>query len=426
VLPLNEQTFQSLTVSLPAWAKALAEQGFEAFSTLPMPSPKQEDWRYVDIGVDIEAAGLPETPGDAMRDDRRVLDVLGPPAGHAVNVDGSTVSIDGGDDAVFTSLREAVAVGGEELRGVYRSGPPADLDRFSALHHAFGGDGVYVHLPRRKGEVRPYLVEFQLVSPGIVALPRLTVLAEDGSEASVVVHCRSPHGLEAIAVPQIEVVTGDDARIGLTIIQEWGDTTYSVIQQRMVSGRDAALGLSEAGIGGCNARFHLSIDLQGQGSDARVLGLYFGDRNQTLDYRYFMNHRSPNTTSDMYLKGAVGDTARSVFTGLIRIDPEAQKSDALQTNRNLVLSEGAEAHSVPNLEILANDVRCGHGSAVGPLDDDQRHYLMSRGLGRPRADRLQVKGFFEDVLARYPRAELEPPLREAVMSKYDGIVERGS
>ena len=129
---------------------------------------------------------------------------------------------------------------------------------------------------------------------------------------------------------------------------------------------------------------------------------------------------APHTTSNMYLKGAVRDAARSVFTGLIRIEPEGQGSDAMQTNRNLVLSEGAQAHSVPNLEILANEVRCGHGSTVSPLDAEQRYYLMSRGLDSGRADRLQVKGFFEDVLARFPQAELEPPLRGAVMARYQG------
>ena len=110
----------------------------------------------------------------------------------------------------------------------------------------------------------------------------------------------------------------------------------------------------------------------------------------------------------------------------LEANPPGCDGAARYKGRNLVLSDGAEAHSVPNLEILANDVRCGHGSAVGPLDDEQRHYLMSRGLGRLRADRLQVKGFFADVLARFPRAGLEPPLRDAVMAKYDGIVGRGS
>jgi Fe-S cluster assembly protein SufD len=127
----------------------------------------------------------------------------------------------------------------------------------------------------------------------------------------------------------------------------------------------------------------------------------------------------------MYLKGAVEDRARTVFTGLIRIEEDAQKTDAFQTNRNLVLSEDAGAESVPNLEILANDVRCGHGSTVGPLDEDERYYLMSRGLSRLRADRLQVRGFFEEVLARFPGPELASPVRRIVNAKYEEAQREG-
>jgi Fe-S cluster assembly protein SufD len=167
------------------------------------------------------------------------------------------------------------------------------------------------------------------------------------------------------------------------------------------------------------------IDLEGTGSNGRVDGLYFGDGNQVLDYRAFMNHSAPNTTSDMFLTGAVEDEADSVFTGLIRIEKEAQKTNAFQTNRNLVLSEGAEAQSVPNLEILANDVRCGHGSTVGPLDLDQRYYLMSRGLDQERADRLQVRGFFEEAIRRLPEPALAGPVRERVNAKYIAAQEEG-
>jgi len=420
VLPLNEQTFERITAGIPAWARPLAGAGFDAFGSLPMPTPQEEDWRYVEVAADLDAVGLAERPGAPLAGEGLAA-VAVTAAGTAVNVDGFTVS------GVLTSLTGAFPSHGDALQRAYRTaGPAADLDRFSAAHHAFGRDGVVLLLPGGSVSKRPYLVEFQAITPGTLALPRLTVLAEDGSEGSVVVHFRSPDGTPVMAVPQIEVLTGADTRFGLALVQEWGDQTYAVTQQRMVSGRDAALHLSEVGLGGSSARLHLIVDLEGQGSDARVLGLYFGDRRQTLDYRFFMNHRAPNTTSDMYLKGAVGDTARSVFTGMIRIDPEGQKSDAVQTNRNLVLSDGAEAHSVPNLEILANDVKCGHGSAVGPLDAEQRHYLMSRGLDRARADRLQVKGFFADVLARFPRRELEPPLREAVMAKYAAVMSRES
>ncbi len=179
--------------------------------------------------------------------------------------------------------------------------------------------------------------------------------------------------------------------------------------------------MAEAGLGGRFSRLHLITDLAGRGADARITGAYFGDADQTLDYRYFMNHQGPNTTSEMFLKGAVAGSARSVFTGLIRIEPDGQGTNAHQTNRNLVLSDDAEAHSVPNLEILANDVRCGHGSAVGPLDEEQRYYLMSRGLPESRADRLQVLGFFEEALQRFPVQEIEPLLRAGAMRKYDAV-----
>ncbi len=131
-----------------------------------------------------------------------------------------------------------------------------------------------------------------------------------------------------------------------------------------------------------------------------------------------MHHVGLNTHSDMFLKGAVEDEALSVFTGLIRIEESAQRTDAFQTNRNLILSEGAAAQSVPNLEILANDVRCGHGSTVGPLDAEQRYYLMSRGLDDARADRLQVRGFFEEVLGRFPVAGVAGPVRGWINDKY--------
>ena len=158
--------------------------------------------------------------------------------------------------------------------------------------------------------------------------------------------------------------------------------------------------------------------MQGTGSAANVVGAYFGEAEQTLDYRYFMRHSGTNTRSDMFLKGAVEDEARSVFTGMIRIEETGQKTEAFQTNRNLILSEGASAQSVPNLEILANDVKCGHGSTVGPLDAAQRYYLMTRGLGEQRADQLQVHGFFEEALVKLPQRELVAPVRKWINDKF--------
>jgi Fe-S cluster assembly protein SufD len=265
------------------------------------------------------------------------------------------------------------------------------------------------------------VIDLQAATAGAAMMPRVRIVAGGSSEVAVVVHERSPDGLVALVVPRFEIEAGDGARVRLTVIQEWGNATTAMARHHFVARRDATVGLAEAGLGGRFSRLHLTVDLVGDGSAAEVVGAYFGDAEQTLDYRYFLRHAARGTTSEMFLKGAVAGESRSVFSGLIRIEPEGQKTSAHQTNRNLVLAEGAEAHSVPNLEILADDVRCGHGSAVGPLDEEQRYYLMSRGLDQGRADRLQVKGFFEEALLRFPDRRLEPMLRASVMQKYAGV-----
>jgi Fe-S cluster assembly protein SufD len=424
LLPLNEQTFERVAASLPAWARPSADAGLAAFGSLPMPDSRQEEWRYAEVDVDLDALLLPTAPGDPLSPDGSLAAGLGRLAGHAVNVDGHTASVWSAEGVVLSSLVEALAVDGEAVRRVFRSGPEAGIDRFAAAHHAFAADGVFLHVEHGRRLAGPVLVEFQATAPGSLALPRLSLLVEEDAEASVVLHYRSPDGPALVAVPQVEVAAADNARLQLTVVQEWGRDTRAFGHQTMAAGRGSSLTFSETGLGGSSARLHLRIGLDGAGSEARVFGLYFGHRRQTLDYRYYVTHRAQHTNSSMYLKGAVGDAARSVFTGLIRIEPEGQYSDAIQTNRNLMLSEGAEAHSVPNLEILANEVRCGHGSAVGPIDQEQRYYLMSRGLSRDRADRLQVKGFFEDVLVRFPHGELAPSLRRALMARYDGLESR--
>ncbi len=337
-------------------------------------------------------------------------------------VDGST--LEHGSDGPVRVERIADAWADPAVQAVLERGVPADIDRFASAAQAFSHDGALVHVPRGASGTLPVVIDIQATVPHAVSFPRVAFVLEDGAQADLVVRLRSLDGVEATVVPIIDVVAGANAHPRLTVLQTLGDQTRSVVVQRMVAGRDAGLTFAEAGLGGRNARLHLTVDLAGRGSDAKVLGVYFGDHERTLDYRYFMNHIAPNTTSEMTLKGAVGDNSRSVFTGMIRIEPDGQKTNAHQTNRNLVLSDGAEAHSVPNLEILANDVRCGHGSAVGPLDEDQRYYLMSRGLDRSAADRLQVIGFFEDVLGRFPQQAVDPHLRSIVTEIYSGIVAR--
>jgi Fe-S cluster assembly protein SufD len=401
---------------LPAALTGRAQRGFADFERLPMPTPKDENWRYVEVDFDLAGSSVPGEPGDPLRGDT-VSSLADPVSGRARSIDGFTVEAAGSKGIAVTPLAEASA---ESFEGFDFAPAP---DRVAAAHDAFAFDGIAIHAARGTDSAGPVVIDVQATIPGGVALPLIVVRAEERASLSVLVDQRSPDGVACLVIPRIEVIAGDASRVDVTVIQSWGDATVALALYRMHAGRGAMGGRAEAGLGGAFSRLMLDVSLAGQGASARVVGAYFGDRTQTLDYRYFMRHAAPNTTSEMFLKGAVGDTARSVFTGLIRIEPEGQKTNAHQTNHNLVLSEGAEAHSVPNLEILADDVRCGHGSAVGPLDDDQRYYLMSRGLTRPRADRVQVKGFFEEAFGRFPVAAVVPSLRELALAKYAAVME---
>lgn len=424
MLALDRGTVDRLKADTPAWVAALRDEGFRRFEAMEMPDQAEEVWRYVDLDLDLADFGVAYPNGEPLQTDDEVSSGLGRLAGSAVIVDGTPVRVTGDapNGVTFTASSEAFAV--ERLQDVYGRGVPAGLDKFSAAHHAFGGDGVFLAVPRGVAVAEPFLVDVQSVSEGSISFPRLTLLAEDGAEATVVIHYRSQGG-NYVIVPQIEGWAGANARLRVVSIQEWGADTIAIAQTALRAGDDATVSVGEVGLGGALARLHLTVDLDGRGSRGEVNGLYFGEKEQVLDYRAFMNHKAPNTTSDMFLKGAVEDEADSVFTGLIRIEPAAQKTNAFQTNRNLVLSEGAEAQSVPNLEILANDVRCGHGSTVGPLDLNQRYYLMSRGLDQPRADRLQVRGFFEEAIRRLPAPGLADPVRVRVNAKYISAQEEG-
>jgi len=409
VFALDRSTHQRLTADLPQPLREAASSAFAAFDSMPLPSPAEEDWRYVEVPGDLPDLQIAEAAvADATPSEYETM--LGETTGRADIVDGFVSGVAGSNIVPFSEA------------DVSWYQPTEPVDRFAAAASAFGGSGVVVTASAGEIVERPLFVSMEAVTPGAVSIPRLLVIGGEASAVDVVVEQRSPNGVAALVLPDVEVVAAKAARVSVTVVQTWGDQTTAVGRHRFMAAGDAFVGLSEVGLGGLFSRLHLTVDLIGRGADARISGAYFGDAAQTLDYRYFMNHLGPNTRSEMFLKGAVAGAARSVFTGLIRVDPEGQGTNAHQTNRNLVLSDTAEAHSVPNLEILANDVRCGHGSAVGPLDEEQRYYLMSRGLPAPRADRLQVLGFFEEALQRFPPHTLRPMLRAAAMTKYDSVV----
>ena len=193
-------------------------------------------------------------------------------------------------------------------------------------------------------------------------------------------------------------------------LQNLSRETWHFGRYRAQLERDSELDWVIGGFGSKSGKVWIENDLAGEGATSRVTGAYFADGTQHLDYDTFQEHIAPNTESDFAFKGALREDASSVWRGMIRVEPGAQKTNAYQENRNLLLSERAHADSIPGLEIMANDVRCTHGATLGRIDRENLFYLMARGLSRAEAERLIVRGFFQDVL---DRIELEP-VRDAL------------
>ncbi len=376
----------------------MAARRAEAASKVPalsMPSTREEIWRYLDLDFDPRLDAFAEAPGPAMAADAIVT-----------GWKGEVISIVDGF-ATDASLPLVTETSEDELL-------TKETDLFVAAYMAFSPGAVVLSGDRL---ATPVLIDVQSTGSN-TTFPGVHIDVPAGSDASVVVRMRSASDEGSVVVPRLTSVVGDNARLNLSVVQDWNYATRSFARAIVTLGRDAGLTLAEAGIGGLLSRLHLDVDFVGNGSYAKIYGAYFGEDDQTLDYRYFMNHIGTNTRCDMFLKGAVEDDALSVFTGLIRIEETGQKTESFQTNRNLILSSGASAQSVPNLEILANDVKCGHGSSVGPLDENQRYYLMSRGLTPDRADQLQVRGFFEQVVSHIPDDVVADWVRARIIAKY--------
>jgi Fe-S cluster assembly protein SufD len=254
---------------------------------------------------------------------------------------------------------------------------------------------------------------------GVVTFPRLIIEAGENSEVTVVERFLTTREVspDALVVPVVQVTAGAAARVRYLAINELGDKVWQIGHQQGLGLKDSNLQMATVALGGDYARVRTDVRVAGSGASAKQIALYFAGDDQMHDFRTIQDHDAPYTHSDLLFKGAVQGHARSVYTGLIKIREHARGTAAFQTNRNLTLSEGSWAESVPNLEIETNDVKCSHASTVGPIDEDQRFYLESRGIDPSVAERLVVLGFFDEVLSQLPAGDLVDELRTRVAAK---------
>jgi Fe-S cluster assembly protein SufD len=276
---------------------------------------------------------------------------------------------------------------------------------------------VVLRVPKGHVASEPVVITHRVSGTGAALFPRLVIDAGADSEVTVVERFVSDTESDALVVPVLQVRAGQAARVKYLAVNELGERVWQIGHQQAVGERDSSLLLATVALGGDYARVRTEVRLTGMGASARQVALYFAGGNQMHDFRTIQDHDAPRTHSDLLFKGAVQDHSRSVYTGLIKIREHARGTEAFQTNRNLTLSEGAWAESVPNLEIETNEVKCSHASTVGPIDEDQRFYLESRGIEPSVAERLVVLGFFDEVLSQLPAGDLATELRQRVAAK---------
>ncbi|MFN2568419.1 MAG: Fe-S cluster assembly protein SufD [Candidatus Dormibacteria bacterium] len=398
----------------PPWLAARRRAAWDAFGALPMPrSAVDEDYRRTDIGalrIDrFSTAASPDGDDAIIEAMRKRRDAAAPEAAWLANTATGVRAIEGADalaaqGVIVCSLEVAADRHAELLqRGLASLG--AGDSKFIALWNALWQGGCFVYVPKSVDAAIPLWVTHVASAPSSAIFPATVALLDDNSSLTLFETYASPAGDQPLFSDAVTALwLGRDARLDYCTLQQWGGGAWHVATHRAGVGANAQLRFFGATLGARLQKVYWDALLEGQGAAVDITGVCFGDRQQHLDHQSLQAHRAPQTHSDLLLKVAVRDQARSVYSGLVDVDKVAQQTDGYVANRNLILGHGAKADSVPRLEIRANDVRCGHGATAGHIDDEQRFYLQSRGVPREDADRLIVRGFMEDALARVPHA----------------------
>jgi Fe-S cluster assembly protein SufD len=383
-------------------------EALERYRALPLPDTTEEHWRFTDLrGFDPDSFQTrPGTvPGHVSQQTMLELDVAG-----LATISESGVTIEQAPEGItFAPLDESEErlyslVGWEE--------------KFAAHNAAVWEHGLYVHVPKGVVLDKPLYVRIANSVHDGSLFWRLLVVADPGARFTLVEEAvSSSPDLHAYTNTAAELFVEDGAKLEYVSLQNLSRETWHFASHHARVERDAELDWVTGGFGSKKGKVRIQNDLAGQGATSRVTGAYFTDGEQHLDYDTFQEHIAPNTTSDFAFKGALRDTSTAVWRGMIRVEPDAQKTNAYQENRNLMLSPTTHAVPIPGLEIMANDVRCTHGATVGRVDREQLFYLMARGLSRREAERLIVRGFFEDVLGRVELAPVREALAEALEAR---------
>jgi Fe-S cluster assembly protein SufD len=424
----------------PDW---LAEKRLEAWHTFektPMPTLRDEAWRYTDISdVKIEDF-LSYTPSPEVTSEGDLPEAVqtlireGEENSALIVQHNSETAYSRIDEeltrrgVVFTDLHTALEEHEDLVREHLFGLVPEDYDKFAALSAAAFSGGSFLYVPRGV-DVEVPIQSYRWLDVIGSIMPRTLVVVEEGASVTYIDEYASADGEDpALSNGAVELYVGQGANLRYVSLQNWERNVLHFNTIRSSTEKDATINSLVVSLGSQLSRTNVEAGLTAAGGDSEMLGLYFADTEQVLDHHTLQDHIAPNAHSDLLYKGALRDESLAVFSGLIRVEPGAQKTDAYQTNRNLILgTDDAMAVSLPRLEIQADDVKCSHGSTTGQVDDVELFYLMSRGIPRREAEKLVVYGFFGEVTSRIPLRGLKEKLDRAIEGKIGlGFEERAA
>jgi len=435
---LSRAAVEALSRALqePAWLRERRLAAWQIAEALPLPTGQEEEWRRTDLStltLDDKVLLLP-AEGPALSEARQLpatlrtlAGVAGRTAGLVAQRNGTTLlaQLDPGlqeKGVIFGDLGWAAKAYPDLVQPYLMTRViAASEDKFAALNGAFWQGGVFLYVPPGVTVDRPLQAVYDVAHPHLAFFPHTLVITGPGSEATLIEsyasrtprrrHTQIFHG------GLMEVIAQAGSRVRLVSLQDWGRDVVQVSTSRAHVGQDAGVYWITASLGAQVMKARLQSELREPGGESEFLGVYYANGTQHLDHTTMQDHLAPHTRSDLLFKGVLCDRARVVYQGGIKVRPGAQKTDAYQANRNLILSREARADSIPALEIEADDVRCTHGATVGQLDEEQVFYLMARGLPRKEAVRLIVDGFFDPVIARIPLPAIQKRIREVIAAR---------
>jgi Fe-S cluster assembly protein SufD len=407
----------------PAALQRARRAAMDRFLAAGLPTRRDEAWRHTSLTAIAETAFV--TAVDPPRSPAAVdAGALVLPGAHTLLlVDGHVVAgqhADGLPDGVLVaSLAAALRAAPERVVARLGAGDDAGGSVFRSLNTALFSDGALVYLPRGAAVERPIQLVFLLGggAPPVAAFPRVLVVAEEGAEATVVETYASLGSGVGLCCPVVEVVAGSGSRIEHAVVQRESDAALHVGTLDLRLERGASVTSRTFTFGGALVRNDIEAVLSGEGASLVLDGLYYPTGRQHVDTHMVVEHVAPHGESHELYKGVLDGAASAVFNGLIHVHPGAQKTNAKQSNRNLLLSREALANSNPQLRILADDVKCTHGSTVGQLDEDAIFYLRSRGIGAAEARALLTRAFAGEVVERVKPAALRAQLDALIATR---------